>query len=68
MVWVLVIWIAVHAALGTIMQSYVLARSISGRMTAEHDGDVRNVALYTHFMALSAIIAFPVLSFFPELT
>jgi cytochrome c oxidase subunit I+III len=64
-VWVLAIWIAAHAALGAIMQLYALARSVRGRMTAVHDGDVRNVALYGHFLALSALVTFTVLAFFP---
>jgi cytochrome c oxidase subunit I+III len=66
-VWVLVIWIAAHAALGTIMQLYALARSFAGRMTREHDGDVRNISVYEHFLALSALIAFLVIGFFPRL-
>ena len=36
-------------------------------MTAAHDGDVRNVALYAHFLALTALVTFPVLAFFPRL-
>ncbi len=64
-VWVLAIWIAVHAAVGAIMQLYALARSLRGRMTAVHDGDVRNVTLYEHFLALSALVTFTVLAFFP---
>ena len=67
-VWVLVVWVAVHAALGVIMQLYALARSVSGRMTAVHDGDVRNVALYLHFLALSALVTFTVLAYFPRHT
>jgi cytochrome c oxidase subunit I+III len=67
-VWVLVLWIAVHAALGVIMQLYALGRSLAGRMTPVHDGDIRNVAVYHHFLALSALIAFVVIGFFPGLT
>lgn len=66
-VWVLVIWIAVHAALGSIMQLYTLARSLADRMTAVHDGDVRNITLYEHFLALSALVTFVVIAFFPRL-
>jgi cytochrome c oxidase subunit I+III len=66
MVWILAIWIAVHALVGALMQLYALARSLAGRMTAVHDGDVRNVTLYVHFLALSAFVTFVVLAFFPE--
>ena len=64
---VLVIWVAVHAALGIIMLLYALARSLAGRMTPVHDGDVRNVTVYQHFFALSAVTTFPVIAFFPGL-
>ena len=67
-VWVLVIWVAVHAALTIIMLLYVLARSLAGRMTPTHDGDLRNVTVYQHFIALSAVITFPLLAFFPGLS
>ena len=66
-VWVLVIWVAVHAALGLVMLLYTLARSLAGRMNPVHDGDVRNVTVYQHFIALSAITTFPVIAFFPGL-
>ncbi len=68
MVWVLVLWIAAHAALGVIMQLFVLARSLAGRMTPVYDGDIRNVTVYHHFLALSALITFVVIGFFPRLT
>jgi cytochrome c oxidase subunit I+III len=67
-VWVLVIWVAAHAALGIVMLLYVLARSLAGRLTPVHDGDVRNVTVYQHFIALSALVTFPVIAFFPGTT
>jgi cytochrome c oxidase subunit I+III len=66
MVWVLAIWIAAHAALGVIMQLYALARSFAGRMTSIYDGDLRNIAVYHHFLALSALVALAVIAFFPR--
>jgi cytochrome c oxidase subunit I+III len=66
-VWVLVIWIAAHAAVGLIMQLYALARSWTGRMTPVHDGDIRNITVYQHFFALSALITFLVIGWFPKL-
>jgi cytochrome c oxidase subunit I+III len=49
MVWVLVLWTAFHVLIGVIMQLYCVARSIAGRLTAEHDIDIHNVVLYWHF-------------------
>ena len=37
------------------------------RMTPVHDGDVRNVTVYQHFIALSALTTFAVIGFFPRL-
>ena len=65
-VWILVIWTLVHAAAGGIMQLYCLARSFAGRLTREHDMEIRNVALYWHFMAITAVITFAVIGLFPE--
>lgn len=66
-VWVLAIWIAAHAAVGVIMQAYVLARSLAGRLTPVHDGDLRNVAVYMHFVASGAAVTLTVTALFPEL-
>ena len=65
-VWVLVIWALAHAAVGAIMQLYCLARSLAGRLTPEHDMELHNVALYWHFMAITAVITFAVIGLFPE--
>jgi len=66
-VWVLAIWMAAHAAIGVIMQLYALARSLAGRLTPVYDGDLRNVAVYMHFVAASAAVTFAVIALFPEL-
>ena len=39
-VWILVIWAAVQALLGIIMQLYCMARRLAGRMTARYDMDI----------------------------
>ncbi|MBX3580638.1 MAG: cytochrome c oxidase subunit I [Rhizobiaceae bacterium] len=65
-VWVLVIWAAVHGGVGIIMQLYCLARSIAGRLTARHDMELQNVTLYWHFMLVTALITFGVVGLFPE--
>ncbi len=65
-VWILVLWTVAHAATGIIMQLYCLARSFAGRMSPIHDMDIRNVTLYWHFMAVTALITFGVIGLFPE--
>ena len=66
-VWTLAIWTCLHAAVAAIMQTYVLARSLAGRMTPRHDADIRNVAVYMHFFALTAVVAYATIGLFPEL-
>jgi len=65
-VWILVIWAAIHGALGILMQLYCLARSLAGRLTARHDMELHNVALYWHFMLITALVTFSVIGSFPE--
>ena len=64
-VWLLVLWTAFHAVVGVLMQLYCIARRMAGRMTARHDIDITNVALYWHFMALTAFITAAVIAGFP---
>jgi len=64
-VWVLVIWTLVHAAVGAVMQLYCLAGSFAGRLTQTHDIDIHNVALYWHFMFVTAFTTFMVVGLFP---
>ncbi|TWI49250.1 cytochrome c oxidase subunit I+III [Pseudomonas duriflava] len=66
-VWVLVLWSLVHLAVGLIMQLYCMARRLAGRMTAEYDIDIRNVALYWHFMAITATVTVVVIAGFPRM-
>jgi cytochrome c oxidase subunit I+III len=64
-VWVLVVWIAVHVGVGIVMQLYCLARRMAGRLTARLEIDIVNVTLYWHFVAFSAAIAIAVIAAFP---
>ena len=64
-VWMLGDWAALHAAVGVIMQLYCVARRIAGRMTARHDIDIANVALYWHFVAITVVITVAVIAGFP---
>lgn len=64
-VWLLAIWTALHAGTGVIMQLYCLARRARGRMTAQHDIDIHNVALFWHFVAATAVITVGVIAGFP---
>jgi cytochrome c oxidase subunit I+III len=65
-VWVLVLWTALHLIAGVLMHAYCGARRIFGRMTARHDIDICNVTLYWHFVALTTLITAAVVGGFPE--
>ncbi len=65
-VWVLVAWVLAHAGVGLVMILYCLARSLAGRLDAMHDIDLRNVTLFWHFLAITAVITFTVIGLFPE--
>jgi cytochrome c oxidase subunit I+III len=64
-VWLIVIWSALHVVIGVIMQLYCAARRLAGRMTARHDIDIHNVALYWHFTWLTIAISVLVAAGFP---
>jgi cytochrome c oxidase subunit I+III len=64
-VWLLAIWVALHAATGLIMQIYCVARRIAGCMTARHDIDIWNVSLFWHFAAITVVITVAVIAGFP---
>jgi cytochrome c oxidase subunit I+III len=64
-VWSLVVWTGLHAALGVIMQLYCVARRAAGRMTARYDMEQHNVLLYWHFLAMTAALTALVLAGFP---
>tara|TARA_Y100000114_G_C11641442_1_gene269497 strand:- start:314 stop:745 length:432 start_codon:yes stop_codon:yes gene_type:complete len=65
-VWTLAIWTSAHAGVAAIMQSYALARSLAGKMDPHHDADLRNVSVYMHFYALTAIVTYATIGLFPE--
>jgi cytochrome c oxidase subunit I+III len=64
-VWLLVIWTAVHVAVGVLMHGYCLARRAAGRMTARYDMDIVNVTLYWHFTAATVAVTVAVIAGFP---
>ena len=66
-IWLLVIWTAIHAGLGLIMNAYCIARRAFGRMTAKYDIDIHNVGLFWHFVAITAVATEIVLVVFPIL-
>ena len=45
-----------HVAVGVIMQLYCMARRAAGRLTSEYAQDIGNVAVYWHFVAITAAI------------
>lgn len=64
-VWVLVLWTLVHTGIGLIMLLYCIARRAAGRMSHVHDIDIRNVALYWHFLVIMAVATPAVIALFP---
>ncbi|HEX6930291.1 MAG TPA: cytochrome c oxidase subunit I [Gammaproteobacteria bacterium] len=67
-VWVLCIWTAITVAVGVPMQLYCIARRLAGRMTAAHDIDICNVALYWHFALLTVLVTVAVVAGFPVMS
>jgi cytochrome c oxidase subunit I+III len=67
-VWILVIWCVAHAGVGIVMHAYCAARRLAGRMTAAHDQDIVNVALYWHFVVFKVFVTVAVIAGFPLLT
>ncbi|ESR23868.1 cytochrome c oxidase subunit I [Lutibaculum baratangense] len=65
-VWVLVIWTAVHAGAGIVMQLYCLARFAARRLTATYDIDIWNVALFWHFVAVTVAVTTATVVGFPH--
>ena len=55
------------AELGVLMLLYCLSRRLAGRMTAMHDIDIRNVALYWHFIAIKLLVTVATIAGFPLL-
>jgi cytochrome c oxidase subunit I+III len=48
-----------------ICQAYTLARSIAGRMTPQYDADLRNITVFMHFLALTAVVTYATIGLFP---
>jgi cytochrome c oxidase subunit I+III len=66
-IWLIAIWTAVHVVIGIIMQLYCAARRRARRMTARHDIDICNTALYWHFLGITAVAAVAVMAVTPLL-
>jgi cytochrome c oxidase subunit I+III len=64
-VWILLIWTALHVGAGLVMQLYCIAGSLAGRLTPTFDIDIWNVALFWHFLFVTAVIAVAVVALFP---
>lgn len=64
-VFVLAIWCAGHLAAAAVMFLFALARSLAGRITPVHDGDLWNVALFAHFTAPTVLVSLAVIHLFP---
>jgi cytochrome c oxidase subunit I+III len=67
-IWILIIWTALHVAAGIVMQLYCVARSLAGRLTPQYDIDIWNVALYWHFVIVTAVVTVAVVALFPQVS
>jgi cytochrome c oxidase subunit 1/cytochrome c oxidase subunit I+III len=65
--WALMVWLVAHAGAGIVMQLYCLAASLAGKMTPRYDADIRNVTLFWHFAALTAVVTGAVMGIAPRL-
>lgn len=65
-VWLLVAWTVLHAAVGVVMLAFCIGARAAGRLTARYDLDLHNVTLYWHFVALTVAITALVVGGFPR--
>jgi cytochrome c oxidase subunit I+III len=65
-VWLLVIWCALHAVVGIIMLAFCIAARAAGRLTAKRGIDLANTALYWHFVAVTVAVTALVVAGFPR--
>ncbi len=56
-----VLWCAIHLAIGFVMLLFCAVASLRGRLDAVHDGDIRIVQLYWHFLAFTLVVSVLVL-------
>jgi len=64
-VWALVLWTVIHVGVGIVAQLYCLARSLAGLLTAQHDAELWNVALFWHFLLFTMLVTCLVIGGFP---
>jgi cytochrome c oxidase subunit I+III len=64
-VWVIVIWLSLHAALAAAMGLYCLARSAFGHLTPAYDLDLRITVLFWHFLAATSVTGLALIALFP---
>ncbi|MBU2961015.1 cbb3-type cytochrome c oxidase subunit I [Citreicella sp. C3M06] len=67
MVWMLVLWMGLHLLLNAVMHVYVAARIWADICNPDYRADLMNLTLFTHFLALTAIVIFILLAVFPML-
>ncbi len=64
-VWVLILWLAAHVAVGVIMPIYCLARLWAGCMDTRHDAELRNSMLYWNFLLTQSLVTVALIGLFP---
>jgi cytochrome c oxidase subunit I+III len=56
-----VLWCVIHLAIGFVMLLFCAVASLRGRLDAIHDGDLRIVQLFWHFLAFTVFVSVLVL-------
>jgi cytochrome c oxidase subunit I+III len=64
-VWLLVLWGALHVVVGLVMLAYCFAGRIAGRLTPEFDADLHNTVLFWQFATLTVVSTALVIAGFP---
>jgi cytochrome c oxidase subunit I+III len=64
-VWLLVLWGALHVVVGLVMLAYCFAGRIAGRLTPEFDADLHNTVLFWQFATLTVVTTALVIAGFP---
>ena len=67
MVWMLILWLGLHLLLSWVMHLYTTARIWRRICTGDYRADLMNLTLFTHFLALTAVVTFALLALFPML-
>jgi len=64
-IWAIAGYHLIHLGIVLLMGLYALARSLAGRLTREHDADMKNISLFWHYTSVQGAVAVAVLYLMP---